>query len=164
MRTAIFNILSILCLAHVSLFGAEVGDTVVVKRQSAVISFNAAGVSENVVVVDMRGNKLSGILMIKKTEGGMVGTLVNEFGIKAFDFELNSAVKSRLGSGKSVKLIDVVKFMDRWYIRRVLRRDIDYMLGFPNVPQNCGFEVVKEGGNIVVKDLKYRINYTFVKR
>ena len=164
MRVAIFNILLILCLAHVSLFGAEVGDTVVYKRQRAIVSFDAAGVSENVVAVDMRGNKLSGILIIKKTEGGMVGTLVNEFGIKAFDFKLSSDIKGRLGSRKRVKLVDVVKFMDRWYIRRVLRRDIDYMLCFPNVPQDCGFEVVQEGEDIVVKDLKYRINYTFVKR
>lgn len=129
-----------------------------------IVAFDERGIFENSVVVDMRGDRLSGILMVKKREGGMVGTLVNEFGIKAFDFEYNSAVKGRLGSGKRVKLIDVVRFMDRWYIRRVLRRDIDYMLGFPNVPQDCGFEVVQEGKNIVIKDLKYRINYTFVKR
>ena len=164
MKVAILNILLIFCLTQGSLFGAEVGGTVGDRINDPIISFDAAGISENVVAVEMRGADLSGILIVKKREGGMVGTLVTEFGIKAFDFELNSTVKGRLGSGKRVKLIDVVKFMDRWYIRRVLRRDIDYMLSFPNVPQDCGIEVVVDGGNIVVKDLKYRINYTFVKR
>lgn len=164
MKVAILNILLIFCLAQGALFGAEVSGTVGDGINGPIISFGAAGISENVVAVEMRGADLSGILIVKKREGVMVGTLVNEFGIKAFDFELNSNVKGRLGSGKRVKLIDVVKFMDRWYIRRVLRRDIDYMLSFPNVQRDCGIEVAVDGRNVIVKDLKYRINYTFVKR
>lgn len=142
--------------------GVTLTDSDTLKRP--VILFDELGRSENVVAVDMRGNRLSGIMIVKKTEKGYLGTLINEFGIKAFDFEVIAGIRGRLGSKKRVKLIDVVGFMDRWYIRRVLRRDIDFMLRFPNVPTDCLMEVVLEGGNIVVKDLRYRISYTFLMK
>ena len=129
-----------------------------------VIAFDEHGRSENVISVEMRGNRLSGILIVKKEEGRYLGTLVNEFGIKAFDFVVTEVNNERLGGKKRVKLIDIVRFMDRGYIRRVLRRDIDFMLRFPNVPQGCKIEVVEEEGNVTVKDLRYGINYCFIKK
>lgn len=157
--------LFMLLLVAVAVEGKNVGmladsDTL----KSPVITFDEHGRSENILAVDMRGNRLSGIMIVKKTEKGYLGTLVNEFGIKAFDFEVVAGNKGRLGSKKRVKLIDVVGFMDRWYIRRVLRRDIDFMLRFPNAPKDCRMVVVSEGGNIVVKDLRYRISYTFLMK
>ena len=49
--------------------------------------------------------------------------MINEFGAKAFDFTYTN--------GK-VKVLNVVAFLDKWYIRRVLRRDLKHIL--PTLP------------------------------
>lgn len=168
MKRFFLSVLFALCVLNLAAVAAEGRSCAELQNldtlKQPVIMFDEQGRSENVVAVDMRGNRLSGIMIVKKTEKGYLGTLVNEFGIKAFDFEVVAGNKGRLGSKKRVKLIDVVGFMDRWYIRRVLRRDIDFMLRFPDAPKDCRMVVVSEGGNIVVKDLRYRISYTFLMK
>ncbi len=64
---------------------------------------------------------LSGIMIVKENPEDITGSMVNQFGISAIDFRYN---KSR----KSVKLISLAGFLDKWYIRRILREDIKYCL------------------------------------
>ena len=74
--------------------------------------------------------------------GTVKGSLFNEFGITALDFTYDRRKDK-------VKLHSVVKMMDRWYIRRVLRRDLH--------------EVLKglEQGDSIYEDKRYHINYKF---
>ena len=58
---------------------------------------------------------VTGICMARQTEDGLVGSVVNEFGIHFFDFVCQN---------NRVKVRNVFAPMNKWYIRRVLRSDL----------------------------------------
>lgn len=58
---------------------------------------------------------VTGICLTRQTEHGLVGSVVNEFGLHFFDFTCED---------NRVKVSNVFTAMDKWYIRRVLRRDL----------------------------------------
>jgi hypothetical protein len=67
-----------------------------------------------------RGYEITGICVMNiSSNGDIVGTIVNEFGIKAFDFIYNQ---------KKVKILNVISPLDKWFIRNILRRDFRYIL------------------------------------
>ena len=67
--------------------------------------------------IDMKGAYLSGICILLKEDGVIKGCLFNEFGVTALDFTYQP-------ERKKVKLHHVIQMMDKWYIRRVLRKDM----------------------------------------
>lgn len=72
------------------------------------------------LLMQVKGQELTSICVIDTvSDGNLVGTVINEFGAKAFDFTYTN--------GK-VKVLNVVAFLDKWYIRRVLRRDLKHIL------------------------------------
>ena len=92
--------------------------------------------------IEMPRGYVSGMLVLLHEEETVKGSLFNEFGITALDFTYDRRKDK-------VKLHSVVKMMDRWYIRRVLRRDLR--------------EVLKglEQGDSIYEDKRYHINYKF---
>lgn len=60
---------------------------------------------------------LSGVCMMQRDGNTLRGCIFNEFGISAMEFVYTP------GSRK-VRLLSVIKMLDKWYIRRVLRRDL----------------------------------------
>lgn len=64
---------------------------------------------------------VTGVFLASEDSAGVYGAMVNEFGVSALDFEY-SRKKDK------VTLSRVVPFLDKWYIRRVLRDDIRYCL------------------------------------
>lgn len=84
---------------------------------------NASAQSETMqygMVMTARGHEVTGICVIESGQGGsFVGSVVNEFGVKAFDFIYDK--------GKT-KVLNVIKPLNKWYIRRVLRRDLNNIL------------------------------------
>lgn len=65
------------------------------------------------------GEKLiTGICLLKKTGDKWNGSLINEFGIKAFDFTSDT---------RMTHLHHTVSFLDKWYIRRVIEQDLHYL-------------------------------------
>ena len=92
--------------------------------------------------ISMPRGYVSGLLVLQHEEEAVRGSLFNEFGITALDFTYDRAKDK-------VKLHSVAKMMDRWYIRRVLRRDLR--------------EVLKrlEQGDSIYDDQRYHINYKF---
>ena len=85
---------------------------------------------------------VSGVLVVLHEDETVKGSLFNEFGITALDF-------TYYRRKDKVKLHSVVKQLDRWYIRRVLRRDVR--------------EVIKriEQGDSIYEDKRHHINYKF---
>ena len=64
---------------------------------------------------------ISGICILLK-EGDLIkGSLFNEFGITALDFTYDP-------KRQKVKLHSVIKMMDKWYIRRVIRKDLAQLM------------------------------------
>ena len=84
--------------------------------QADSIATDSASIRQYNLLLQVRGNDLSGICvmkMVSPTE--MVGTVINEFGLTAFDFEYKE--------GKT-KLSNLPPFLDKWYIRKILRKNL----------------------------------------
>lgn len=71
--------------------------------------------------IEMKKGYLSGICILAAEEGGYRACLFNEFGISALDFTYQP-------DKRKVKLEHVIKMMDKWYIRRVLKHDLVYVV------------------------------------
>lgn len=86
---------------------------------------------------------LSGICILYHDENDEIkGSFFNEFGISAIDF-------SFFENKDKVKLHHVVKMMDKWYIKKVLRRDIRELIHQLKLGNEC------------YKDERYHLNYRF---
>ena len=109
------------------------------------------------LLMQVRGQEITGICVINTTpENEVVGTVVSEFGVKAFDFTY--------ANGKA-KVLNVIAMLDKWYIRKVLRKDLAFIL--ENLHQ--GQDAVKKkrsisflpNGDIEMKIGRFNIRYTF---
>lgn len=109
------------------------------------------------LLMQVRGNEISNICVMKtEPDGSIVGTVVSQFGIKAFDFTYSQ--------GKA-QVLNLIAMLDKWYIRKVLRKDLTFIL--QNLPE--GKDVVKKkrkmtflpNGDIDVVNEKYKIRYLF---
>lgn len=86
---------------------------------------------------------LSGVCIMKTDEQGMVkGCLFNEFGISALEF-------TYCPGEKKVKLLSVIKMMNKWYIKCILRRDLAQV-----------YHQLLEGKS-TYRNEKYHITYQF---
>jgi len=90
---------------------------------------NGNETAEYSVVIDAHGKQqITGICVISESEdNNIIGTIVNEFGIKAFDFTFN---------GRKAKLQNVFPPINKWYIRKVLRKDITFLLSHIKTKKN----------------------------
>lgn len=74
------------------------------------------------VSIHFRGNRsLTGIMAIRNNGESIVGTFINEFGIKAFDFKAD-------GRRHKVRLLNVSTAIESRAVRCILRRDIGRLL------------------------------------
>ena len=67
--------------------------------------------------------EITGIFIVKQINGAWRGTLINEFGLKVFDF---------VSTSKKCELVNVISFLDKWYIRKVISSDIQYIIEIDN--------------------------------
>lgn len=92
--------------------------------------------------IEMKKGYLSGICVIVVEDDCYRACLFNEFGISALDF-------TYLQSKRKVQLQHVIKMLDKWYIRKVLKRDLAHVID--NLLQ----------GIPSYQDEKYHIKYQF---
>ncbi len=92
--------------------------------------------------IEMKKGYLSGICILLRKEEGVRGCLFNEFGISALDFIYYP-------DKEKVKLEGVIEMLDKWYIKKVLRKDLALLM--KNLQQGIG----------TYRDEKYKINYKF---
>jgi len=85
---------------------------------------------------------VSGICILLQDDQIVRGSIINEFGVTALSF-------SYYPDKEKVKLHQVVRPMDKWYIRRVLRKDLCHLLN-----------LMRENVYIYT-DTKYKITYKF---
>ena len=67
--------------------------------------------------IELPRGYLSGVCIMRCEGDTLRGSIFNEFGVSAMDFVYDRR-KER------VRLLSVMKMMDRWYIRRTLRADL----------------------------------------
>jgi hypothetical protein len=124
------------CLLFISLLLS-----VLTSRLYAQTTFPADGESiRYTAYIEMEKGYVSGICILHRDGDTVHGSLFNEFGITALDFTY------RLEK-KKVKLHTVMPMMSKWYIRKVLKKDLrQLMTGLQN-------------GETTWKDERYHIEY-----
>ena len=75
------------------------------------------------VSIRVRGNTITGICRLKKDDEGWRGTLMNEFGVKAFDFIVTPS---------KCELLHTIAMMNKWYIRRTIAGDLHFLFEIDN--------------------------------
>ena len=94
------------------------------------------------VQIDVKKAYISGMCGMLFENGKLKASVVNEFGLSAMDFEYNP-------QKDKVKIINVIKKLDHWYIKRVLKRDLRILI-----------HNLRQGIN-KYENTKYEITYTF---
>ena len=96
------------CLVDVDVDSA--GGNVTAEADGALARYSA--------MIEMPKAYLSGICVVRTDTAGVVtGCLFNEFGISALEFIIKPG-------DKNAQLLSVLKMLDKWYIKRVLSRDL----------------------------------------
>ncbi len=72
-------------------------------------------------LIELKQGYVSGVCLIVNEGEVLKASLFNEFGISALDFSYNPR-------RNKVKLLNVMSFLDKWYIKRVLKKDIVALL------------------------------------
>lgn len=117
----------------------------------------AAESKEYNLLMNARGQEITAIcIMNVEDDSSIVGTVVTEMGIKVFDFTY--------ANGKT-KVMNVLGPLNKWYIRMVLRKDLSFILsnidGGKDVTHKKRSMTFTSDGDIVVRNDKYNISYTF---
>jgi hypothetical protein len=75
------------------------------------------------ISIQVKGNNITGMCMLKKSDEGWRGTLINEFGVKAFDFIVTPT---------KCELLNTIAMMNKWYIRRTIAGDLHFLFEIDN--------------------------------
>lgn len=100
---------------------------------------------------------ISGILLISEDDENITGSMINEFGVSAIDFSYSK-------KKQKVKLLSVVSFLNKWYIKQVLKNDIKFCLHILyDVPfkKKHNYEVVHTVDSVTIINSKRHLKYSF---
>lgn len=92
--------------------------------------------------IEMRKGYVSGICVLLKDAGCVKGCLFNEFGISALDFIYYP-------DRHKVKLLSVIKMLNKWYIKKMLKADMTKVM-----------ELLQQG-KVTYRNDRYKIDYNF---
>jgi hypothetical protein len=106
------------------------------------------------VLIQVNQLEITGILLLKYTANEWRGSLVNEFGIKAFDL---TATKGKC------RLQHLLPLLDKWYIRRTIASDLAFLLWNAGQGKPCKGKSLEQlpNGAFVLKNEKRHITYLF---
>lgn len=96
-------------------------------------------------MIETGNGYVSGICIIANDGEEVKGGIFNEFGLSALDFSYD--VKK-----DKVKLNNIISFLDKWYIRKVLRKDLRRLLH------------AMQEGKTEYRNTRYGINYKLERR
>jgi hypothetical protein len=84
---------------------------------------------------------MTGILIVKPAGDEWRGSMVNEFGIKAFDFIVKK---------QKCRLLNTVSLLNKWYIRKIIANDLSFL-----------FRAAQRGDVVRGKSLTFQANGEF---
>lgn len=116
------------------------------------------GRQEYSVAITARGAEITGVCIVKTDAEGSRGAIVNEFGIHALDFMVSA-------DRRKVKLLNVIPMMDRWYVRRVVKKDLRTLFNATaDGEQADGRTVtVEPDGTVTLTNTRYKLKYSLKK-
>ena len=127
------------------------------EAQTELLPADSLVTKEYNLLMQVRGQEITSICIMNVAAGNnIVGTVVNEFGVKAFDFTFSQ--------GKA-KVLNVIGPLNKWYIRKVLKGDFAFILS--NI--GTGKDAVKKkrrltylpNGDMIATNDRFKISYTF---
>ena len=108
--------------------------------------------------IEMGKGHISGILITKEYDGRIAGTMINEFGVTALSFVYDR-------KKDTIRLLDVMSMLNKWYIKRVLKKDLNYcvhvLYDIPYKPSKSHV-ISKATDKTTVTNTKRKIIYSFV--
>jgi hypothetical protein len=87
------------------------------------------------LVLETPKANITGIFLAKQMDGVWKGAILNEFGMKVLDFE---------SSPNKCKLLNVISFINKWYIIKVVASDIQFIMEVDNPDFKAGVEAKRE--------------------
>ncbi len=102
------------------------------------------------VAITFKNASFSGICVVKNIGTQIAGTIVNEFGIRAFDFTMSR-------DRRRVRLLNVMKPLDKCLIRKTIARDLKRLFSATSVNEY----VSVDGDKIIMR--RPNRSYTFSK-
>ena len=110
------------------------------------------------VSITARGAEITGVCIVKADAEGSRGAIVNEFGIHALDFMVSA-------DRRKVKLLNMIAMMDRWYVRRVVKKDLRMLFNATaDGEQGSGRTVtVEPDGTVTLTNTRYKLKYSLKK-
>lgn len=110
--------------------------------QKASFLNNEGDKAKYTVMIDFNKAYISGVGVVARQEQKIVGSVFNEFGVSVLSFSYDTQ------KGKT-KILDTIGFLNKWYIKRVLKRDINSLMN------------VFDSSGAVYRNEKRNITYTF---
>lgn len=102
------------------------------------------------VAITFKNASFSGICVVKNIGTQIAGTIVNEFGIRSFDFTMSR-------DRRRVRLLNVMKPLDKCLIRKTIARDLKRLFNATTADEY----VCVEGDKIIMR--RPNRSYTFSK-
>lgn len=102
------------------------------------------------VAITYKNASFSGICVVKRMDGIIVGSIVNEFGIRAFDFKMS-------GNRRRVKLLNAMKPLDKCLVRKAIAHDLKRLFAAENTDE---YVSVDEGGAIIMQCPNRRYSFS----
>lgn len=102
---------------------------------------------------------VTGIMIVKDSDNVILGSMINEFGVSAIDFRYDRR-------RDKLKLLSVVGFLDKWYIKMTMKTDLRLCLHVLfDIPykseKNHEISISPDGYQVVNK--KRKITYKFTR-
>ena len=125
----------------------EVTSLTDITNASYLFPFNDNETSRYTVVITFKNASFSGICVVKRIDDIVAGSVVNEFGIRAFDFKMS-------GNRRRIKLLNTMKPLDKCLIRKAIANDLKRLF---RTKATNEYVSVDDGGNIVMqcRDRRY---------
>lgn len=111
------------------------------------------------MAIEARGAAVTGLCVLKTdSTAGTRGTVTGGFGMHVLDFTLSA-------DRRRVKLLHVLPMMNRWYVRRVVRRDLQFLLGATAGDTVRGGRqvTVEPDSTVVLTNRKYKLKYSLTR-
>lgn len=100
---------------------------------------------------------ISGIMLVNENGETINGSMINEFGVSAIDFSYSK-------KKQKVKLMNVVSFLNKWYIKQVLKNDLKFCLHILyHIPYKKyhKYEVIRSHDTVAIINNKRHLKYSF---
>ncbi|MGN0236670.1 MAG: hypothetical protein ACI4AK_01055 [Lepagella sp.] len=127
-----------------------------IRAQEPDVNQPAPVVSRFSFQIEVAQGFVSGIAIFSDQDDVIKGCMINEFGVSALDFIYDKR-------NQKLKLLKVMSFLNKWYIKAVLRNDLRFAIHilFHTPYKGNIYQVDMQDDTLSILNTKRNIKYTF---